>query len=303
MRAPAEARLHCFGYPCHLVLSHPDGDADELMQIALGELARLEGKFSSFDSESIVGRINAMDENAQAIPLDDEAQSLFNYVTTLWENTGGAFDPTVSLLQACYDESYSAGKTASCVRSKLPKVGWAKMEIGPGTARLGTPGMYIDLNSIVRPYVVDRVRKLLRKAGAASALIDLDRDIATVGKQTDGSNWMHRLRHPRGSRTAIARLKLNDGAFAIRGDFERSLDYDGERFGRALNPADGRPIDGLVSVAVAADTCLEACTVATVARMKAATDAVAWLEEQPHRWMAIDRDMHCHGPLTPNTAI
>jgi thiamine biosynthesis lipoprotein len=150
--------------------------------------------------------------------------------------------------------------------------------------------------------VVDRVRKKLLESGVSSALIDLDRDIATIGKQTDGSNWMLAVRHPRGSRTAIARIKLNDGAIAIRGDFERCLQLNGERFGRALNPADGRPIPGLLSVAVTAASCVEACSAATLARMKDEADALPWLVELGLPWMGIDRNLECHGPLTPATA-
>ena len=294
--------MHCFGYPCHLVISGEDDEAPELMQLAKSELERLEAKFSSFEPTSVIGRINQQCGGSEVVSLDAEARSLFEYVTSLWQSTGKTFDPTVSLLQGCYDEGRTPGRVAACVKSRLPAVGWDKMDISADGARLRQAGMFIDLNGIIRPYVVDRVKKLLLQAGSSSALIDLDRDIATIGKQSDGANWMHGMRHPRGTRTAIARLKLNDGAFAIRGDFERCLNHEGETFGRALNPADGNPIMGPVSVAVTADTCLEACSIATVARMKLETEAVEWLEAQQRPWMAIDRQLLCHGPLTPSTA-
>ncbi len=242
MIKPVETWLHCFGYPCHLVIAGEDDEASEQMRLAKSELERLEAKFSSFEPGSVIGRINQNCGGSDVVSLDAEARSLFDYVTSLWQSTDKTFDPTVSLLQECYDEGRTPGRVAACVKSRLPAVGWDKMDITTEGVRLRQSDMFIDLNGIIRPYVVDRVKKLLLQAGASSALIDLDRDIATIGKQSDGANWMHGMRHPRGTRTAIARLKLNDGAFAIRGDFERCLNHEGERFGRALNP-DGRQPD------------------------------------------------------------
>ncbi len=295
-----ELRRHIFGYPCHLVIGNEDRNAEQMLEIATDELARLESRFSSFEPESLIGAINRQAGDGSFIPLDDEARSLFTYVTTLWESTEHRFDPTVSLLQECYEDERTAGKTAACVRSRLARVGWNMVEVSPRGARLKMAGMFIDLNGSVRPYAVDRVRKLLERAGVGSALIDLDRDIATIGKQSDGANWMYGMRYPRGSRAAIARGKLNDGSIAIRGDFERCLVYNEDRYGRALDPASGQPIPGLLSVAVTAQTCVEACSAATVARMKNETDALSWLAQLDRPWLAIDRQLRCHGPLTPN---
>ena len=129
----------------------------------------------------------------------------------------------------------------------------------------------------------------------------MDQDIATIGKQPDGANWLVGMRFPRGSRAAIARLKLNHKGYAMRGDFERAITLDGERFGRALSPVDGQPIPGLLSVAVIADNCLTACSAASVARLKTETNGLNWLENIGLPWMAVDRKLNCHGPLSPKT--
>jgi FAD:protein FMN transferase len=143
------------------------------------------------------------------------------------------------------------------------------------------------------------VRKLLLQHGASRAMIDLDRDISTIGRQPSGANWLPGFRHPRGNRMAIGKFKLNNSSYTLRGDFERALLRNGERYGRSFNPADGSLLPGLLSVAVIADSCLTACSAASVARLKPEEEALQWLDELGMPWLAIDRQLNCHGPLAP----
>ena len=181
----------------------------------------------------------------------------------------------------------------------LKLVGWRHLEFSPEGAHLAKKGMLIDFNSCIRPYAIDSVRKVLVKNGATNALIELGQDIATIGKQPDGSNWMVGVRFPKGARTAIARLKLNHKGYAMRGDYEHVTVLDGERYGRALSPVDGQALPGLLCVAVIADNCLTACSAASVARLKVEASGLKWLEKLGLPWMAIDRQLNCHGPLSP----
>jgi thiamine biosynthesis lipoprotein len=157
--------------------------------------------------------------------------------------------------------------------------------------------MMVDLNSCIRPYAVDSARKILLKSGATNALIDFDKDVATIGKQSDGANWLVGMRYPDGSRTAIERFKVNNRGYTVRGNYEKSLKINGERFSRILSPVDGHPIPGLLGVAVIADTCLTACSAASIARLKTEANALKWLDKLGLPWLAIDRALTCHGPL------
>jgi thiamine biosynthesis lipoprotein len=132
-----------------------------------------------------------------------------------------------------------------------------------------------------------------------NALIEMDKDVASIGRQTDGANWLVGIRYPKGPGTAITRLKLNDRGFALRGSFERRVKMAGEQFGRALSPVDAQPLPGLLSVAVIAENCLTACSAANIARFKTEQAALRWLEKLGLPWMAIDRQLNCHGPLAP----
>jgi len=73
----------------------------------------------------------------------------------------------------------------------------------------------------------------------------------------------------------------------------------GENFGRALSPVDAQPLLGLLGVAVIAENCLTACSAASIARLKTEQSGLQWLEKLGLPWMAIDRKLQCHGPLSP----
>ncbi|MEH6569655.1 MAG: FAD:protein FMN transferase [Halioglobus sp.] len=295
-----ESRFRVFGQACHLVLNIENDNSGEILGASEQEFRRIEAKFDSFDPQSLVGLINTRAGSGEFTPLDPESLSLFQYAEALWDQSKHIYDPTSYLIQRYYAKGRNKSAHRSGLKDDLTRVGWQNIEIGEQGARLAIPGMQLNLNSCIRPYAVDCVRKLLLKYGVKNALIDLDKDVATIGKQGDGANWLVGVRYPDGSRTAIERFKLNNKAYAIRGNFENALQIDGERFSRALSPIDGQPIPGLLGVAVIADTCLTASGAASVARMKTQNNALKWLDELGLHWLAIDRNFKCHGPVLGN---
>lgn len=297
----SEIRLHAFGRACHLVVDNRDGRGAELLLLCQEEIKRLENKFSSYLPDSITSRINQTAGTGFFVPLDAEARSLFHYVDALWQESKHIFDPTTRILHDCYSNGGNLLASQPQLEGMLKLVGWSNLEITESGANMSTEGMLVDLNSCIRPYALDSVRKLLLNNDVTNAFIELDQEIASIGKQPDGANWLVGVRVPLGSRAAIVRLKLNHKGFAIRGDFEQTVVQNGERFGRALSPVDGQPIPGLLSVAVIADNCLTACSAASVARLKTEATGIKWLEKLGLPWLAVDRHLNCHGPLAPKS--
>lgn len=294
-----EKWLQAFGSPCHLVVNDRPANTEEMLHVAAQEFFRLEAKYGSHVPDSIISAINQAAGTGAYIPLDAEARSLFDYVHALWNQSNHLYDPSTSVLRDCYNTDGQLRATAQQLQGMLKLVGWRGLELGEQGVRLPTRGMVINLDSCMRPYAVDSIRKLWRRNGVENALIELDREAVSIGRQADGSNWLVGVRHPKGPRTAIARLKLNDQGFAMRGNFERRVLRDGEYFGRALSPVDGQPLPGLLSVAVVADNCLTACSAASIARLKTEQQGIRWLDGLGLPWLAIDRELKCIGPLAP----
>jgi len=294
----SETRVFVLGGYCRVIFEDISGTGG-IPSLIRQELERIEKKFSFFSPESVISIVNQCAGTGVYTTLDGESLGLFRYVSALWKQSGHLFDPTTHLLRDCYDAGGRRRATDDELKRILRLVDWSKLEIGPNGARLAEKGMLMQLDSCIRAYAVDSVRKILLNRDIQHALIEMDQDRATIGKQADGANWLVGVRYPRGNGTAITRLKLNQRGFALRGDFETSPVQGGERHGRLLSPLDGQPVPGLLSVAVIADDCLTACSAASIARLKPEEDGIQWLDELGFPWFAIDRRLNCHGPLSP----
>lgn len=295
----SQVRVHAFGRTCHIIVDNTDGRGEEYLSLCKAELLRLERKFSAFDPDSIISRLNQCAGTGSFVATDGETNSLFDFTNALWSESKHVFDPTTRILDNCYDSDGRLRASREQVNGILKLVGLQHLQRSDAGVHLARKGMVMDLNSCVRPYAVDCLRKLLCKHEARHALIEMDADIATIGKQQGGANWLVGIRLPQGTRATITRLKLNDRCFAMRGNFERATIEDGERYGRALSPIDGQPIPGLLGVGVTADSCLEACSAASIARLKTEAAGLKWLDSLGLPWVAIGRDLRCHGPLAP----
>jgi thiamine biosynthesis lipoprotein len=292
-----EIRFRSFGKACRIAIGDRTDGGAGLLALCQDELTRLEEKFSTHLPDSIPSQINQSSGTGFYIPLDAEARSLFHYVDALWGESKHIFDPTTRIIRDCYDSSGKLLASQDQLGKILKLVGWRNLEITSKGAHLASAGMLIDLNSCVQPYALDSLRKILLKHDVKNALIEMDQDVVTIGKQPDGANWLVGVRVPQGSSAAIVRLKLNHKGFALRGDFEQITLHNGERFGCALSPMDGQAIPGLLSVIVIAENCLTACSAASIARLKTEATGIKWLEALGLPWMAIDRQLECHGPL------
>lgn len=298
-----ELTIRVFGQACHLVIEDRDNRGAHWLSHCEQELLRLEQRFSAYVADSFTSQLNRSAGTGSFTPLDAEARSLFQFVDALWAESKHQFDPTIRILHDCYDENGKLLATAKQLDKMLKLVGWGNLEIGEAGAHMAHQGMLVDLNSCIRPYALDSIRKILIKQNVESAFIEMGREAITIGKQPDGANWLVGARAPKGPHGAILRLKLNNKGFAVRGNFEHATVSDGEYFGRGLSPIDGLPIPGLLSVCVIAENCLTACSAASIARLKTEAAGLKWLANLGLPWMAVDRQFNCHGPLAQNQGL
>ena len=298
--AKVELRFRVLGASCHICIEDTNGQGEDLLSRAKFELQRLESKFSAQCSTSVIARINKHAGSENIVSLDKESRSLFEFANALWHESKHLCDPSSEILRSGYLGGRSVRDSRQFLSEQLPLVGWSKVEQSPSGVQLPDKSMSIDLIRYVRPYAVDSIRRDFLKNGLNSALISLGDDIATIGKQHDGANWLIGVKYPKGSGIAITRLKLNDLGYCVGGGFEQSIVIGGERYGTALSPIDGQPIPSLLSVGVMADTCLAARGAVSIAQVKTEQAALDWLETLGLPWVAIGRDLTCYGLLNSN---
>ena len=154
-------------------------------------MTRLEAKFATHAPGSVIERLNRAAGTGDYTPLDAESRSLFSYVTVLWEQSNHLYDPSTAVLLPDYNQQPDSWESTDQFNAQLQLVGWSRLQLSSQGARLIRRGMHIDLEQFHTP-LCHRLgaRKLLLKQGVTNALIEMDQDTASIGKQPDGANWL-----------------------------------------------------------------------------------------------------------------
>ncbi|HUI99102.1 MAG TPA: FAD:protein FMN transferase [Usitatibacter sp.] len=264
--------------------------ARSMAALAIAEVRRIEAKYSRYRAESVVSRINAAAGGAP-VAIDEETAKLLDYAEACFRQSRGRFDPTSGVLRRAWRfEPGAAIPTPAELAPLLDRIGWHRVERGPGTLRLTRAGMELDFGGFGKEYAVDRAALVLREAGARSAIVNLAGDLAVLGPHPDGSPWRIGVRHPRRPDAVIATIPVSSGAIATSGDYERFLEVDGVRHCHLLDPRTGRSARGFQSVTVHAASCLLAGSASTIAMLMGRDAGLRWLEGLGLPYLAVLED-------------
>lgn len=283
--------------PCSLQL---DGRNESLMRQAaadaMAEVHRIEKKFSRYQPDSIVSRINQA-AGLQAVKVDDETDGLLTFCDSLWRMSEGAFDITSGVLRRAWDFKAATLPDPAHLQSLLAHVGWQGVERQGHLVGLTQAGMELDLGGIGKEYAADRAAAVLHSHGVTHALVNLGGDLHALGErglpELQGAPWRIDIQHPRPAPDAptqpLAQLALSRGGLATSGDYERFFIHADRRYCHVLNPHTGWPVSHWQSVSVLATNTTTAGALATIAMLKG-EDATAWLASQGVRYLAVQAD-------------
>jgi thiamine biosynthesis lipoprotein len=264
------------GSPCELLCE--SDSIDEVARIAeavADEAWRIEDKYSRYVPGNIIDRINTA--NGEPVDVDEETARLINFSVTLFELSEGRFDITSGVLRRAWTfDGSDRVPTREAVDAALRHVGWQRVDWSG--SRLAIPrNMEIDLGGVGKEYAVDRATKLVSELSDASCLVNFGGDLAVTRPPGRRPAWQVGIDAPGDDAIVIG---LSAGALATSGDARRFLLKDGVRFGHILDPTTGWPVQKAPgSITVAADTCVQAGMLCTLAMLQGET-AKAFLDAQ-----------------------
>ncbi|MDR5653642.1 FAD:protein FMN transferase [Ruixingdingia sedimenti] len=216
------------GAQATITLAHPQAQA--LTARAAAEIARLEGVFSLYRTDSALARLNATGV-LEAPPF--ELLECLGLCGQVHHATGGLFDPTVQPLWSLYAERHAAGgaPTRADIAATLPLVGWHGVAVDSTAIRL-QPGMALTLNGIAQGYIADRVAALLRAEGLTDVLVNTG-EMRAIGGRPGGGDWPVRIE-------GGGDFPLHEDALATSAPRGTVFDAAGT-VGHILDPRDGLP--------------------------------------------------------------
>jgi len=221
---------------------------------ALDEIDRVDRLMSHYRRDSPLSRLN---REAAKGPVAVEPELLdFLALCLRWSReSDGAFDVTVGPLMKAWGFFRDEGHvpTEDELARALAVVGYRHVELdrAVGTVRFDRPGVELDLGGIGKGYAVDRVVSLLRQRGIASALVNLGgSSVYGLGAPPERQAWEIGIQDPTDPAKAAVTVSLRDRALSVSGGYARFFEKDGVTYAHIMDPRTGRPVQGLLSVAV-----------------------------------------------------
>ena len=287
------------GTSYHISYQLPD-DIDEAdIQAAIDErLQQINDSMSTYQSDSTISKFNQLAKNTP-ITIDADFSHVLNVSRTVYQQSSGAFDPTVMPLI----DVWGFGSTMTVDRLQSPP---SAVQIAQAKALVDfdsvvqedkelyktKDGVELDFSAVAKGYGVDVIADVLRdNYQIRNYMVEIGGEIATSGVNGQQQPWQIAIDAPIEGSTVSERQTIsairqpmkngNQMYLATSGNYRNSVLLEGKRYSHTIDPITGEPIaGGAPSVTVAADSVALADAWATALTAMPYSKALKLAEEQ-----------------------
>lgn len=215
---------------------------------------------STYNPNSIISKINANREN---VVLDNYFITCFKKAKEVYNNTKGAFDPTVYPLSNAW--GFGPGKKEKIEPKKIDSilkfVGFNLIELKGNKIIKKDPRVRLDFNAFAQGYSVDVIADFLKSKKINSYIVEIGGEVYAKGKMTDGSKWNIAIEKPIDNKTAenpaLLNINLDGLAIATSGNYRKYSIENGIKYVHHIDPKTGYPAkNNLLSVSVISKKCI-----------------------------------------------
>ncbi|HKE04671.1 MAG TPA: FAD:protein FMN transferase [Blastocatellia bacterium] len=226
----------------------------EAAAAALDEVDRIDRLMSNYKNDSELSRVNR-EAAERAIRVDPE---LFDFIAECLRysrESDGAFDITVGPLMKAWGFFRGEGRAPgeAELAEARNRVGYQHVILNQkdGTIFFDKAGVELDLGGIAKGYAVDRAVAVLKQHGVTSALVSSGGStIYALGAPPGKPAWEVEVQDPVERDKIATTVRLKDQSLSVSGSYEKFFELDGVRYSHVMDPRTGRPVQGVLSVAV-----------------------------------------------------
>ena len=263
------------GTSYHIRYELPKGeDEDNIVQAIDDRLATINHSMSTYQDDSLISTFNRLPANTP-MRIDGDFVTVLGDAKTVYQQSGGAFDPTVMPLI----ELGGFGKTMTIDRLQSPPT---SQEIAAAKALIDFDAVVmddkdkqlvhktknkvaLDFSAIAKGYGVDVIAQVLQQQyHINNYMVEIGGEVATSGVNAQAKPWQIAIDAPIidssvNARQTIAAIRQpaspNELHLATSGNYRNSVVFDGKRYSHTIDPLTGNPIvGGAPSVSVAASS-------------------------------------------------
>ncbi|OXL21811.1 FAD:protein FMN transferase [Psychrobacter sp. DAB_AL32B] len=287
------------GTSYHISYQLPKGADEVAIQAAIdARLQQINDSMSTYQDDATISKFNRLAKDTP-ITIDADFSHVLEVSRQVYEQSGGAFDPTVMPLI----ETWGFGSTMTVERLQSPP---SAAEIAQALALVDFEGVIqknntiyktkdgigLDFSAVAKGYGVDVIADVLKNSyQIRNYMVEIGGEVASSGVSAQQQPWQIAIDAPiEGStvseRQTIAAIRQpinNDNKMhlATSGNYRNSIIFDGKHYSHTIDPTTGEPIvGGAPSVTVAADSVALADAWATALTAMPYAKALATAEKQ-----------------------
>lgn len=228
---------------------------------SLEEAKRVDGLLSNYKKDSEWSKVNQL-AGQGPVAVSQELFQLLEACLQYSRLSEGTFDITVGPLMRRWGFFKGSGRLPhrSELRTAMAAVGYQNISLDrkAQTVRFLNPSTEMDPGGVGKGYAVDRMIAILRDAGIASAFITAaGSSMYALGTPPGEPGWKVSIRHPHYKDRTVATLALKDQSMATSGSSEKFFMADGKIYSHIMDPRNGYPAQGTLSVSVVSPKALD----------------------------------------------
>ncbi len=193
-----------FGGKIQLIVYNPPENAKEILEEFYEEALRLQKIFNFFDKESELSALN----KKRQLKVSKDLLKVLRESLKFAKLTNGRYDPTLGkkILQRKSNQNESK---LSC--------SYKDINIILNKITLKNPDAIIDLGSIAKGYITDKLAEFLRSRNVENFIINSRGDIVFSGN----AEHIIGIKNPRKPNETLLKIKLKNLAVATSGDYNQ----------------------------------------------------------------------------------
>jgi thiamine biosynthesis lipoprotein len=247
---------------------------------AVKSLEAAEDRLSTWRDDSEMARLNAAPAG-QPVALSPALARDLGAARQCWEETGGAFDPSVGRLVRAWGLREGGRRPAPAeLTDAVAAVGLEALRLRQDSAIRERDSLLLEEGGFGKGAgLADALATLASDPSVRRALLDLGGQVAVVGHGDD--HWAIPVADPRQRDRPVVALLVQGGSVSTSGNSERGIVVDGQRLGHILDPRTGQPAPDFGSLTVWTSDPLRADCLSTGLYVMGPEAALGWTARHP----------------------
>ena len=238
------------------IVDNDQTNAEDMINIAIEEISRIEKLISSWDKNSQTSLIN-LNAGVKPVKIDLELFELISRSIKVSNLSQGAFDISYASMDKVwyFDRKMTEFPSIEKIKKSVSKIGYKNIVLNKEdtTVFLRLKGMKIGFGAIGKGYAADRAKEILIKNNVKSGIINASGDLTAWGLKPSGKDWMVAIVNPINKDKVFSWLTIKNKSIVTSGNYEKFINLDGKKYSHIIDPRTGYPTEGILSVTIITD--------------------------------------------------